>query len=80
MLWIKDMLRHTRPAGLVGLLTGAGDVTFTLARRNGGLKASNLWRPGRFTGRMYGSTLWSAGIGFDLGVPSDLLYQQVVCE
>lgn len=50
-----------------------------LARRNGGLKASNLWRPGRLTGRMYGSTLWSAGIGFDLGAPGDWLYQQIEC-
>jgi len=51
-----------------------------LAGRNGGLNASNLWSPGPLTRRMYGSAIWGAGIGFNLGVPSDWIYQQVKCD
>jgi hypothetical protein len=59
------------------------DSWLDLARRNGRRRAANPWKPWSLTGRMHGSTLWGAGIGTDLGVPSEWIYQrlnELYCE
>ena len=48
-------------------------------RIHGGLKPSNLWKPGRLAQRMYKQAGWGDASGFAIGTPADWVYQELMC-